>query len=60
MENKSLTINKLNNCKAINKFFKSFDGKEGGFQICNVCYLKDNLIICYICKQYYHLEVYII
>ena len=59
MENKSLTINKTNNYKAINKYFKNFDGKEGGFQICNVCYLKDNLIICYICKQYYHIEVYI-
>ena len=57
MENKNISTIKKTNLKLINKFFKQHDGKERGFQICNVCYLKDNLIICYICKQYYHIEV---
>ena len=58
MDNKIIFSTKKLNLKSINKFFKQYDGKEAGFQICNVCCLKDNLIICYICKQYYHIEVY--
>ena len=43
--------------EAINKFYKTYDNKILPYQFCELCYKSNNLIICDICKCFYHIEV---
>ena len=41
----------------INTIFKRFDERVVAYQICEICMKPQNLIICDICKNYYHPKV---
>jgi hypothetical protein len=41
----------------INNYFKKFDNKTIPYALCEKCYKTNNLIICDVCKNYYHLKV---
>lgn len=41
----------------INGLFKKFDNYPNLVQICEKCFKEDNLLLCEICKLFYHLEV---
>lgn len=41
----------------INTLFKSFDHSTNLIQICEKCFKEDNLLICEVCKLFFHLEV---
>lgn len=43
--------------KEINLKFKKLENKIINYQICEVCMDVNDLIICEICKNYYHLNV---
>jgi len=42
----------------INKVFKQYDKKLITYQLCEECLDSGNLIICEVCKNYYHLKVF--
>jgi hypothetical protein len=46
-----------NKLEKINKAFMTYDKSLIPFQLCEICWKTNNLIICEICKNYYHLEV---
>jgi hypothetical protein len=41
----------------INTIFKQFDERVITYQICELCLKPQNLILCEICKNYYHPKV---
>jgi len=41
----------------INSIFKNFDQRVITYQICELCFKPQNLIMCDICKNYYHPKV---
>ena len=40
----------------LNSFSKFYKNKQIPYQICEICYKPNNLILCQICKNFYHLE----
>lgn len=42
--------------KEINKFFKEYDFNNSIINVCDQCFKEDNLLVCDICKQYFHKE----
>jgi hypothetical protein len=43
--------------KKLNELYKAYENKQINYQLCEICFKPNNLIICEICKNYYHLKV---
>ena len=41
----------------INNFIKKYDHRVLPYQLCEICFKSKNLIICSICKSFFHLKV---
>lgn len=52
-----LDLNTIDRLKYINKIIKHYDNKVIPYQLCEICFKPKNLIICGICKNFFHLEV---
>lgn len=47
----------FNHIEKINSKFKLHDNLNGLVQICERCLGTDNLVICEVCKMFFHVEV---
>jgi hypothetical protein len=47
-------IQMIHNLELLNTCFKLYDSKSISYQLCDICFLPNDLVICNICKGFFH------